>query len=194
LFENYLQNYSENFTFVAITSDGSQSEQATQIVTVQNSNDPTEITFQYPLKWSQSNQIEIHSMADTSSYSNSELTTATITGFNIIDIDRDVDVIKVEVTSTLGGKITLNKNYISRLIFNNVDLCFSKAHCCCMGDGYSDSQMVFFAKPSDVKLALNGMKYVSTIIGIDTVNITLYDGDKGDCIDFSNKICIENHE
>ena len=176
----------DNFTFIAVTSDGSQSAVATQSIAVQNVNDPTEISFQYPLKWSQANMIEINSISDPSSNSNDDLTSAIITGFSVIDIDRDVDIIKVEISSSLGGKITLNVNYINRLIFNHYYLCCSTINSCCQGDGYSDSSMVFFARPSDIQLALNGMKYVSTKPGLDNVNITLYDGSGGKCIDFTN--------
>jgi len=176
----------DNFTFIAVTSDGSQSAVATQSIAVQNVNDPTEISFQYPSKWSQANMIEINSITDPSSNSNDDLTSAIITGFSVIDIDRDVDIIKVEISSSLGGKITLNVNYINRLIFNHYYLCCSTVYSCCQGDGYSDSSMAFFARPSDIQLALNGMKYVSTNPGLDNVNITLYDGSGGKCIDFTN--------
>lgn len=172
------------FTFVALTLDGSQSDVVTYDIRVLNVNDPTEISFQYPAQWSQANQIKVNSI---SSKSNSNDQSVIITGFTITDIDRDVDIIKVEIVSSLKGAITLNENHISSLIFNNVDICFSKAYCCCQGDGYSDSSMTFFARPSDLELALNGMKYVSTNPGLDTVNITLYDGSGGNCIDFTNK-------
>jgi hypothetical protein len=56
----------------------------------------------------------------------------------------------------------------------------------CTGTGSSDSEMIFLGIPADIQSALNGMTYINpTPRVIDMINITLFDGAGGNCLDNS---------
>lgn len=181
-----LRNHSTEqlFTYQIVAADGS-GESAVQphCVSIQNVNGPSALNFQ----------------PDDDSHNDGDVFTVTavsfvgddnpgaaleLNGFSIIDADLGVDPIRVTVqSSSQQGLITLNTDALAALDFNSDRYCFSSPHWTCTGDGTLSTEMSFVAMPSSVQRALNGMRYESLVPdSTDTLLITLYDGQGGDCL------------
>lgn len=185
----------DSFDFVATTAtegmgggtSSAQSTVSTQYIGVLNVNDPTEITFTYSGVWAESQSITIHALGSTSSSGDSLPSTAIIDGFKIIDPDRNVDQVRVQIIATNGGRLTLNRDAIPRLDFTSTR-CRTSVVWQCIGSGYSETRMSFLAMPADVEDALNGLTYQSVKPYIvDVINITVFDGTKGLCVTSGSK-------
>lgn len=169
----------ESFSFVYEAADGSRSLLLTTPVSVQNVNDKSDLTAAIKdfsvLAYS---GVKASAPAD-------ERTSLLISGFNITDPDRGVDPIRAVIaTSYKTGKVSMDKDALSRLDFSSFKYCFSLVRWQCEGDGTSGSKMSFIGQPSDISRALNTMTYINTQPNIvDQVIITIYDGATGDCLD-----------
>jgi hypothetical protein len=105
-----------------------------------------------------------------------------VAGFDVTDLDLEVDIVRVNVTSKYG-LISLNPAFVGNLDFNSASFCFAQGNALCQGSGSSDGSMAFLGTPSDVKMALDGLKYQTYTPAVkDTVIITIYDGAGGQCL------------
>lgn len=161
-------------------SDKSVSTNGVQNVNVKNVNHPTNISFQFQDPWIHGITIYAKSGLVSKAYQ----TKAVITGFGIVDVDKDVDLVRVVINTKHGGYFSMNPSYVDRLDYTSVD-CFN-SRWGCEGSGFEDIASSFLAMPSDVNLALNGMSYESVLEDlVDVINITIYDGIGGQCLDTS---------
>lgn len=111
-----------------------------------------------------------------------------IYNFSIADKDRGVDAIRVDIAVEYGV-VSLNETYTARLNF--MADCDSNRNVVCRGDGDEEKRMIFVGQPEDVQLALNGMKYQTHVpYTLDSVNITLYDGSEGACLEDFTSISV----
>ena len=161
----------ESFQYYVQSDDGEVSKIVKKFITVQNVNDPTNITFVPPKGW-----VGIV-YAIGASTSSQYPTSIKFSGFSLIDRDLGVDVIKAEISSAMNGRLSINPNSLKQLDFNSDKYCFGSKVWQCQGDGISNSNMIFVAAPSVIESAINGMTYQSlTQNVVDNVTITLYDG------------------
>eukprot|EP00816_Leptocylindrus_hargravesii_P008444 CAMPEP_0196813580 /NCGR_PEP_ID=MMETSP1362-20130617/37731_1 /TAXON_ID=163516 /ORGANISM="Leptocylindrus danicus, Strain CCMP1856" /LENGTH=691 /DNA_ID=CAMNT_0042189883 /DNA_START=1289 /DNA_END=3364 /DNA_ORIENTATION=+ len=129
-------------------------------------------------------------------------TRARLGNITLIDADRDVDRVRVDVR-TGNGMLTIHPLDLSLVDFNTCSnrtryydgeeeessttatatatAASSSLEWNCVGDGANDSWMSFLAQPSDVGPILSRTTYQSLISGHDTINITVYDGAGGPC-------------
>ena len=174
-------NY-DSFSFYARTDDNILSRTEIQFISVQNVNDPTEISIVYP---GNSDKFVAHS---TSPSGDDELfisSSIIISGFTIVDVDLNVDIIKVEILVN-SGFVTLNQKYIHLLDFQSSDYCIAGQRWTCLGSGFTNSHMIFVGMPCDIENALNGLTYQTNLASAqDDITITLYDGVAGMCFDRS---------
>ncbi len=172
----------DSFSFYARTDDNILSGTETQFISVQNVNDPTEISIVYP---GNTDKFVAHS---TSPSGDDELfisSSIIISGFAIVDVDLNVDIIKVEVLAN-NGFVTLNQKFIHLLDFQSSEYCIAGQRWTCLGSGFTDSHMIFVGMPCDIENALNGLTYQTNLASIqDDITITLYDGVTGMCFDNS---------
>jgi len=165
------------------TADGAQSLPATQTVTVKNVNDPTALAFTVAAGAGAA-PLQVYAVNGPSDAANPSV--LTITGFAVSDPDLGVDPVKAVVTSS-RGLVTLNPAHTAALDFNSQKYCLagpSSARWTCRGDGTNDATMVFLGTPADVARALNGLTYLSVHPHTtDLLNVTLYDGAGGACLD-----------
>lgn len=102
----------------------------------------------------------------------------TISGITLMDLDRDVDPVKVFVSCQYGF-ITLNEDALSSVDFNSYDLCYGHDDWSCIGDGTSDKSMLFIGQPSSVAAVLSSITYQSTYSFVtDLLTITVFDGER----------------
>lgn len=172
----------DSFAFQASTTDA-QSAVQMQYISVENYNHATEIQLN-------SSMFEpLVLRAYGAAPIGKESSMAIINGFSIIDPDTDTGFVRVQV-STLkrGGVVSLNKAALDSLDFNSAQHCLGNTRWSCTGSGFEDSVSVFVTYPSAALAALNGMTYLSTKPNIlDIVNITIYDGKDGKCLDDSQQ-------
>jgi hypothetical protein len=176
----------DSFSFTVILYDngavlnGPESDEILQTVTIRNVNQPTYVNYTHQAPYTDGN-IEIY--AFSYAYDNKYATSLSLDGFSIIDIDHDVDVVKVEVSASTGY-FTLNENFIDDLDFNSQRYCKSNAYWHCEGSGYSDHHAVFVATPSAALKALNGLDYQNPHKNVvDMLKVTIYDGVGDGCLD-----------
>jgi hypothetical protein len=106
---------------------------------------------------------------------------AVIEGIEVIDIDDDVNVIRINVWSD-NGKINLNAKYRSLADFAS---CKGRWQYDwrCQGDGINDRNMTFLAKPSHVGFILADLEYSSFADNAeDKLFVQVFDGIGGECI------------
>lgn len=172
----------DSFTFQASTGDARSAVQ-TQLVSVQNFNHATDIRLNTsafePLV------LRAYGAAPTSK----DISVAAIFGFAISDPDRDTGLVRVRIaTRGRGGVVSLNPAALDALDFNSAARCLGNPRWQCTGSGFEDRVAVFITYPSAALAALNGMNYRSTKPNIiDVVNITIYDGEGGECLDNSQQ-------
>ena len=172
----------ENFTFYFSSVDGSRSNVVTYPIIVENVNQATNLSYV------SSGPLRIYAYSSSSSAANTTIgSSAIVTGFIVLDPDRGIDPVRVDVTTTSStGKVTLNRDALPALDFSSLRYCFSLIRWQCKGDGYSSNSMTFVGQPSDVLIALNGLTYINTQPNIvDIIKISIYDGEGGDCLDTS---------
>jgi hypothetical protein len=168
----------DSFQFMAVSSDGMQSVAKTQTVTIKNVNDPSTLTYAYA-----GSTLSVYALSDKTSAD--QPSTLTLTGFHIDDPDLGVDYVKARIEAA-KGRVSLNPDYVEVVDFTSVKYCYSTLRWWCRGSGYSDSESVFIGTPQNIMNALNGMTYQSSkALVTDTVNITIYDGVGGECLDNS---------
>ena len=168
----------DSFTFQAFSTDGPSAVQK-QLISVGNYNHATEI--QLNVSAFEPLVLRAYGAAPSSS----EPSVATIDGFSIFDPDLNTGVVRVRV-STLkrGGVVSLHPAALDDLDFNSAQYCLGNPRWQCTGSGFEDRVSVFVTYPSAALAALNGMTYRSTKANIiDIVNITIFDGEGGECLD-----------
>ena len=172
----------DSFSYYARTDNFIQSSVETQFISVQNVNDPTEITFAYP-----DNADRFIAYSSTPSGDDELFFTSSIviSGFTLVDVDLNVDIIKAEVLVN-NGFVTLNQDYIHLLDFQSSKYCVAGRRWGCLGSGFTDDRMIFVGMPCDIENALNGLTYQTNLFSTkDVINVTLYDGVTGLCFDSS---------
>jgi hypothetical protein len=111
---------------------------------------------------------------------------ATITGIEVLDKDKDINVVRVDL-EVETGKLGLNEEFRHLADFDSCRVrfqeIFQKDSWRCVGNGVHDQKMTFLARPSQVKTILTDLKYVSlTEHKEDGLFISVFDGIGGDCI------------
>jgi hypothetical protein len=111
---------------------------------------------------------------------------ATITGIEVLDKDKDINVVRVDL-EVETGKLGLNEEFRHLADFDSCRVrfqeSFQKDSWRCVGNGVHDQRMTFLARPSQVKTILTDLKYVSlTEHKEDGLFISVFDGIGGDCI------------
>lgn len=153
--------------------DGSLSEVISQNVSVLNRNSAT--TVQYN---DDGGGITVRPIAYWGDNS------ASLTGFLLQDPDFDADLVRVKLESQAGARLTLHRDYIDQVDFNSATYCYSNLRWQCKGSGYTEDEMSFVGTPSKVALALSSVTYESSKADTkDTVTLTIYDGEGGECLD-----------
>jgi len=168
----------DSFSFQASSTDA-QSALQKQIISVGNYNHATEI--QLNVSAFEPLVLGAYGAASPSL----EFSVATIVGFSIFDSDLNTGLVRVRV-STLrrGGVVSLYPAALDKLDFNSAHYCLGNLRWQCTGSGFEDSMSVFVTYPSAALAALNGMTYRSTKPNIiDVINITIFDGEGGECLD-----------
>jgi hypothetical protein len=98
-----------------------------------------------------------------------------ISGFVLDDLDRQVDLVRVNITAQ-HGILTLNKQHREDVDFFS-NMCYTSTSWYCVGSGVNDMSMVFIGTPAAVSGALNGLRYQSYESNItDSITLTVYDG------------------
>ena len=96
------------------------------------------------------------------------------------DLDLDVDLVRVHVETSRGGKVSLDDDFVDDVDFNSASFCRladSDGRWGCQGSGSSDEDMNFVGTPEAVRKALATIKYQNVNPNvIDTITITVYDG------------------
>ena len=86
--------------------------------------------------------------------------TATITGIEVLDKDKDINVVRVDL-EVETGKITLNAESRHLADFNSCRVRFEESFqqdsWRCVGNGMNDQKMTFLARPSQVKTILTDL-------------------------------------
>ncbi|CAM9532070.1 unnamed protein product [Ectocarpus sp. 13 AM-2016] len=169
----------EFFSFYVVAHvNGEYSNEVLQEIQVTNVNDPSEL------------RCPTHPQhvrpVGTSRYSGDAdfvpLDRIPIWGFSISDPDNGVDIVQAKI-STSFGLLTLNTEYNNMLDFNSVTYCYEAEVSRCVGSGTSNHDLVFFAEPSYVEMALDGMSYQSLVSNVwDSINITILDGGNDSCL------------
>jgi len=191
----------DEFTFRMTTkSNGTSISPAQSLpmftsVNIVNVNEATGIAFH------SAQPIQVTPLPGTSTSTATSAVVA-LSGFTITDPDHGVDLIKVHINTTTGGILTLNPRSYRFLDFNSITHCGSGIKTIaddddgvpsnkmeCLGDT-TGTNMIFVTAPDCLALALNGMTYENT--GgksiLDTIAITIYDGQKGDCLTKSQNL------
>ena len=160
-----LQQSADSFTYkITCPTDGTESVAVTQSVSIKNVNDMTHIAFIYP---STTTALQVGSSGSL-----------TLSGFNITDPDRGVDVVRVSMASKNGGIFALNPKTVGALDFNSKHYCKTTANSWhCTGDG-TTMVKTFVTTPAAAQAALNGMTFLlSDSAQEDEVTVTIYDGE-----------------
>ena len=161
------------------------SQTVSQSIKVRNVNAATQLSFVLDAaEWPEG--IKIHALSMMQSDDSVYPTFAILQGFALADDDRDVDLIRVRVSSLMGSRMSLNPLHVGSLDFNSAGRCLSgsSGRWYCIGSGRSDAVMDFLATPLQAQLALNGMRYESTRPHLqDVINVTVSDGAGGECLD-----------
>ncbi len=169
----------ELFTYRMFSADGARSTVFPQYIEIQNENDPTDIYYdcRKPCTANEFGQFEVNTLNHLPS--DDEISSfVVLDGFVLLDPDRDVDLIRVDVASQNGGLLTLNTNYLSAVDFSSYTYCYQSRYWSCLGDGSTSNRAVFVGTPWAVGAVLNGMRYESANPGVnDNITITLYDGE-----------------
>lgn len=169
----------ETFSFYAIARVGGEhSSEVMQEVQVRNTNDPSQV-------WCPQDELYVEAVGSSTYASDTEfnpLDRILIEGFEIADPDKGVHRVLIEL-STSSGLVSLNRDYTDMLDFISVAYCHNGHTSQCSGTGISDSELAFFAAPSDAQMALNGMVYQSLDSNItDKIKLTVNDGTYGNCL------------
>jgi|EP00624_Nannochloropsis_granulata_P007660 hypothetical protein len=109
----------------------------------------------------------------------------TLTGWQVVDTDLDVDPVLVRI-SAVYGIVRLNPQYLSLADFASVrcqifgEDAETTPSSLCQGSG-EDRSMVFVASPAHLQLLLEGMEYRSATPNVvDTLRVAVYDGETVD--------------
>ena len=165
----------DGFQWHLVSEDGSLSEVVTQNVSVLNRNSPTAVQYDDA---GDGGEIKVRPIAF------GEDSSVSITGFALFDPDLDTDVVRARLVSEAGARLTLHRSYIDRVDFNSATYCYSNLRWQCKGSGYTEDEMSFVGTPSAVALALSSVTYQSSKAhSRDTVTLTVYDGEGGECLD-----------
>jgi hypothetical protein len=106
---------------------------------------------------------------------------AVIDGIEVIDVDDDVNVVRINVWSD-NGQLKLNDKYRSLAHFESCSRRW-EFDWRCQGDGVNDRNMTFVAKPSHVGLILADLEYTSFLDKTeDKVTVQVFDGIGGQYI------------
>lgn len=172
----------DSFDFIVYSESGAESTPATQYVSVLNVNDPTDLGY----KRNADGYISVYQYGLSPS-SDSNPTVTVLSGFSLLEFDKNVDVIRAHVCTTNGGELSLNDLYLSEVDFTSNSYCFASGAINCVGDGTRNSRMIFVGTPSSIELVLNGMTYQNKNPTVDFVNVTVYDGvvSLRDCCDIT---------
>mmetsp|Transcript_12002 Transcript_12002/g.21827 ORF Transcript_12002/g.21827 Transcript_12002/m.21827 type:complete len:214 (-) Transcript_12002:2192-2833(-) len=112
---------------------------------------------------------------------------ATITGIEVLDKDKDINVVRVDL-EVETGKLGLNEEFRHLADFDSCRVRFKEKlprtySWRCVGNGVHNQRMTFLARPSQVKTILTDLKYVSlTEHKEDGLFISVFDGIGGDFI------------
>lgn len=177
----------DSFTFrlVGVEDIDIYSSVVTQVVNVVNKNKPTSITYLYPSPPSSPRAPPLHWSVYPISYvkSGSDVgTTATLSGFTIMDPDKGTDRLRVTITTTRKAVLSLPAELIQHLDFTSMAACRSSVWRC-QGTGFADPYLSFVGRPDVIENALNGMRYQSAYPNyMDNITVTLFDGVGGECL------------
>lgn len=106
---------------------------------------------------------------------------AVISGVEVLDRDKDVNVVRVDI-EVESGELTLNEKFRRLAEFESCQYRWGKQWRC-VGKGHNDRKMTFLARPSHVKSILTELEYVSlSRYQDDTLQISVFDGVGGECI------------
>ena len=193
----------DSFRFQAMTAlspaspIAAQSAIGIQSLRVQNINQPTQITLALVASYNStstatlpSNSVTVFAFTAASGLGDAALypMSAVISGFRLTDTDLGVGLIRATVSTSTprGGLVSLNSHQLDQVFFNSKAFCFSMSRWQCRGDGYEDTVSTFVGTPAAIAAVLNGMQYSNPNPNvIDIVNITLSDGEGGNCLDNS---------
>jgi len=149
----------------------------TQLVEIRNVNHPTTITRDESLN----RNITIQA------YSGNAIQESllVLSNFTVVDPDLDTNFVRVTINAQFGF-LSLNASSLAEVDFNSNTYCYFNGRKICDGDGANDKDMTFICSPSVLERAINGMTYYSFRGNVqDTINITIYDGEGGECLDRS---------
>lgn len=169
----------DKFSFYAIANhNGEYSSEVVQEIQVINSNDPSSIGCP-----EEEQNVRAVGAGIYASGAFVPLDRKVVTGIFIVDPDEGLDIVKIRV-SARHGLLSLHDEHIHLLDFISLVYCYEGDASQCSGSGTSDRELIFFAEPSYAQMALDGMVYQSMVSNIvDSINITVFDGANGDCLD-----------
>lgn len=106
-------------------------------------------------------------------------------GFQVLDADRNLDYVRVDVESS-SGVLTLNQEYLAQTSFaicsNRTVSGVEDVRWNCDGTGTGDSKMTFISRPLHLNNILNNMTFESLQEGEDEIVISIFDGEGGECL------------
>lgn len=106
---------------------------------------------------------------------------AIISGVEVLDSDKDVNVVRVDLEAETGA-LTLNDKFRDLADFDSCRFRWQHGWRC-VGSGEDDRKMTFLARPSHVKFILAEMEYTSDFpYQDDSLLISVFDGIDGECI------------
>lgn len=163
----------DSLTGELIGSSGPESFPAVQMIRIQNVNHPPQLLVpQKSVQQTQSFERDKH--------------VAIISGIEIRDSDKDVNVVRVDL-GVESGTLTLNGQFRDLADFDSCRLRWPQGWRC-VGSGSNDREMTFLARPSHVKSILTEMEYVSIFRHKDdSLLVSVFDGLGGDCISDSEQ-------
>lgn len=178
---------SEAVYFSLYTADSAQSVYTGQSIEVQNVNDPTALSFNYPPASDKRMRNGIFTIyaAEGATAATEQYFTLVIDTIDIFDPDRGVDPVLVRILTTNAGSLSLNRTALrmfgDRVQFNSL-LC-NASNGTCSGDGLDDNKIGFISTPDIAHSLLRGMTYTNLRPNLmDNITITIFDGLGGDCL------------
>mmetsp|Transcript_30775 Transcript_30775/g.69067 ORF Transcript_30775/g.69067 Transcript_30775/m.69067 type:complete len:1016 (-) Transcript_30775:364-3411(-) len=137
---------------------------AVQGVVIVNVNDPPRLEWEGP---------------SSRTLSTEALTSLALPGFRLVDSDRDVDAVKVQVSCDFGYLTVSSRQALQSVDFSSHDTCYGHDDWTCIGDGTGDRTLRFVGQPSSVSDVLASLEYETTFALVaDTIKVDVYDGQR----------------
>jgi hypothetical protein len=120
------------------------SSSTTQYVAVLNKNEPTEVEYGSGNGEDEDDEEEEQITIRPIAFGSDNV--AIVSRFTIWDPDCDTDLVRVQVVSERGARMTLNRNHIDALHFISPTYCYGNLRWQCKGSGYYEDEMSFVGR------------------------------------------------